>query len=111
MPQIPLLRRRARLEAPTEAPDGAGGMSPGWLLLAEHWIALVPVSGQEAYEGSRETATITHRILLRCPRSQRPRPDYRFVIGPRIFAIRAVFDRDGRGRFLTCLVEEGQSQP
>jgi len=80
-------------------------------LAAQGMDGSIPVSGQEAYEGARETATITHRILLRCPRSLRPRPDQRFVIGPRAFAIRAVFDRDGRGRFLTCLVEEGRSEP
>ena len=111
MTSPPLLRRRAHLEAPTDTPDGSGGASPGWLSVAEHWIALLPVSGKEAYEGGRETPTITHRILLRCPRTLRPRPDQRFVVGPRVFAIRAVFDRDGRGRFLTCLVEEGTHEP
>ena len=100
MQNPPPLRRRARLETPTEAPDGSGGAAPGWLTLADHWVALIPVSGQESYVGARETATITHRILLRCPRTLRPRPDQRFV-----------FDRDGRGRFLTCLVEEGRSEP
>lgn len=107
----PLLRRHARLETPTEIPDGSGGMIPGWLPVADYWIALMPVSGQEAWEGARETATITHRILLRCPRTLRPRPDQRFVIQTRTFAIRAVFDRDGRGRFLTCLTEEGRNEP
>jgi len=111
MQNPPHLRRRARLETPTDSPDGAGGASPGWLLIASHWVALIPVSGQEAYDGARETTTITHRILLRCPRTLRPRPDQRFVIDARIFAIRAVFDRDGRGRFLTCLVEEGRHEP
>lgn len=111
MSKPPLLRRRARLESPISAPDDAGGFAPGWSFLADHWVALIPVSGQETYEGSRETPTITHRILLRCPRSLRPRPDQRFVIGTRVFAIRAVFDRDGRGRFLTCLVEEGRLDP
>jgi len=111
MSKPPPLRRLARLESPTEISDGSGGVSPGWTAMGEHWAALIPVSGQEAYEGSRETATITHRIMLRCPRSLRPRPDQRFVIDARIFAIRAVFDRDGRGRFLTCLVEEGRIDP
>ena len=111
MPTPPLLRRRARLETPTELPDGSGGAAPGWLLVAEHWVALVPVSGREAYEGARETPSVTHRIVLRCPRALRPRADQRFVIGARVFVLRAVFDRDGRGRFLTCLAEEGPHEP
>ena len=111
MPDTPLLRRKARLETPTDIPDGSGGISPGWLPVADYWVALMPVSGQEAYDGAREAPTVSHRILLRCPRSMRPRPDQRFAIGARLFAIRAVFDRDGRGRFLTCLVEEGTPEP
>ncbi len=106
MPKAASLRRLARLEAPTDLPDGSGGTIPGWMPVAEHWVALQPVSGQEVYEGMRDAARVTHRVLLRCPRSLAPRPDQRFRIADRFFPIRAVFDRDGRGRFLTCLVEE-----
>ncbi len=102
----PSLRRRAQLEGPTNIEDGYGGVQPGWTRLTDHWVALQPVSGAESYEGSRETPVITHRILLRCPRRFRPRANQRFTIADRVFHIRAVFDRDGRGRYLTCLVEE-----
>ena len=108
MRKKPTLRRRARLEAPIETPDGAGGMVPGWTSITDHWIALMPISGLEVWEGQRQTPVITHRILLRSPRSLSPRPAQRFVLQERIFTIHAVFDRDGRGRYLTCLAEEGR---
>lgn len=106
MPRHAPLRRLAKLEASTQTPDGSGGIADDWLQLASHWVALMPVSGAETFEAARDTPQITHRILLRCPRALRPRTDQRFTIGARRFDIRAVFDRDGRGRFLTCLVEE-----
>ncbi len=106
MPKAATLRRLAWLETPTNLPDGSGGVAPGWMPIAEYWVALQPVSGQEVYEGARQTSRVTHRILLRCPRSLAPRADQRFRVAGRLFAIRAVFDRDGRGRFLTCLTEE-----
>lgn len=101
------LRRLAYLEASNGIEDGAGGTTLNWVSLGTHWVALQPVSGAEVHEAARDASVITHRILLRCPRALRPRADQRFRIGSRTFDIRAVFDRDGRGRFLTCLVEEG----
>lgn len=107
MPQTTRLRRLAHLEAPNGLADGAGGATSDWISIGTHWVAVQPVSGEEAHIASRDSTRITHRIQLRCPRSLRPRADQRFRIGSRTFDIRAVFDRDGRGRFLTCLVEEG----
>lgn len=106
MPDTPILRRLARLEAETDLPDGSGGFSKGWTPIAEHWVALTPASGSESYEGSQQASRVTHRIRLRATRALRPRADQRFTIGTRTYDIRAVFDRDGRGRFLTCLCEE-----
>lgn len=106
MPAPPTLRRRATLEAQTDLPDGAGGFTRQWAALADHWVAITASSGEECYEGSRQASRVTHRIRLRCTRALRPRANQRFTIGSRIFDIRAVFDTDGRGRFLTCLCEE-----
>ncbi len=106
MRRPPTLRRLARLEAQTDMPDGAGGFIKGWMKLADHWIAITPTSGVESFEGSQQASRVTHRIHLRCTRALRPRADQRFAIGNRQFDIRAVFDTDGRGRFLTCLCEE-----
>ena len=101
-----MLRRLARLEAETDIPDGSGGFAKGWTPLADHWVAITPTSGVESFEGSQQASRVTHRIRLRCTRALRPRADQRFTVGTRQFDIRAVFDTDGRGRFITCLCEE-----
>ena len=106
MQQPHLLRRLARLEAQTDVPDGSGGFEKGWTKLADHRVSLTPTSGVESFEGSRQASRVTHRIRLRSTRALQPRADQRFTIGARHFDIRAVFDTDGRGRFLTCLCEE-----
>ena len=106
MPSTPILRRLARLEAQTDTPDGSGGFIKSWTKLADHRVAITPTSGVERFEGSQQTSRVTHRIRLRCTRALRPRADHRFTVGTRQFDIRAVFDTDGRGRFLTCLCEE-----
>ncbi len=106
MRKFPTLRRRARLQVQTDLPDGAGGYTKGWTDLADHWVAITPTSGVETFEGSQQASRVTHRIRLRCTRALRPRADHRFTVGTRRFDIRAVFDTDGRGRFLTCLCEE-----
>lgn len=106
MPSPPPLRRLANLEAQIDMSDGAGGYTKGWTRLADHWVAITPTSGVESFEGSQQASRVTHRIRLRCTRALRPRADQRFIVGSRQFDIRAVFDTDGRGRFLTCLCEE-----
>lgn len=103
------MRRRARLEIRGELPDGAGGFEEGWTLVAHHWVALLPASGAEAYEGAQLAPTVTHRVLCRATRALRPRADMRWVVAGRPFDIRAVFDRDGRGRMLTTLCEERET--
>jgi len=106
MPRLPNLRRLARLEVQIDIPDGAGGFAKSWTKLADHRVAITPTSGVESFEGSQQASRVTHRIRLRSTRALRPRADHRFTVGTRQFDIRAVFDTDGRGRFLTCLCEE-----
>ena len=110
MPRTLRLRRLAQLEVRTPAEDGAGGVVDAWFEIAEHWVALQPVSGPEIHEAARDATRITHRVQMRSPRALSPRASQRFRINNRLFDIRAVFDRDGRGRYLTCLVEERQTQ-
>lgn len=109
MADIAPLRRRLTLETRIDAPDLGGGWDRSWTPLGVHYGAIRAVSGAEAYAGSRQAQTVTHRITLRASAlgsSARPRADQRFRAGPRVFSIKAVFERDGRGRQLTCLCEE-----
>lgn len=103
------LRHRLTLEALASGPDAAGGWIESWTPIAAHFAAIRPASGAEVRSGSQQAQRVTHRILVRAaPESGavRPRADQRFRAGARIFDIKAVFERDGRGRLLTCLCEE-----
>ncbi len=105
----PRLTRALVLETPVREPDGAGGFLTGWQVLGTHWAEVLPqAAGRQAEEGLAPVRP-RHRITLRAaaPGSPaRPRAGQRLREGTRIFAIRAVSERDAAGRFLVCFTEE-----
>lgn len=97
-------RHRLMLQVADEIEDGAGGVTRTWESLGEVWAAIEPLSLDDRLLSDKQLGLLTHRILLR------HRADitlsHRFVLGVRVFSIRAVRDPDEHGRFLECLVEE-----
>lgn len=104
---ISSLRERLALQAPDEADDGAGGAAVAWTALADVWAALETLQGGEVFAFGRVDASLTHRVILR--HRADVTPDRRFVLGERVFEIRAVIDPDGRRRWLHCLCEEREA--
>lgn len=104
MTAISDFRHRVTLQAADEVEDGAGGVVRTWQPLAEIWIAIEPVSLGDQVIADKRLGVVTHRIRLR------HRTDvtlsHRFVLGTRVFSIRALRDPDERDRLLECLVEE-----
>ena len=100
------LRHRLRLEDVSRIADDAGGASESWSAVAEMWAALRPASGDEALEAEKLAGRVTHEVIVR--HRAGIRPQMRFVLGSRVFDIRAVMDVEERRRFLRCLVEERQ---
>jgi SPP1 family predicted phage head-tail adaptor len=98
------LRRRLLLEAPVEAPDGAGGSLRTFETVAAVWAQVEWLSGDERWQGGRPEQRVSHRITLRW----RAGVDAgrRLRDGEQSFDIRAVGDPDGGRRRLVCLVEE-----
>ena len=98
------MRHRFALQAPLAAPDGGGGVTRSWALIAEIWGALRPLSGGEVAESDGVSGRISHEIWIR----QRGGvlPEMRFVLGTRVFEIRSVIDDGERRRYLRCRVEE-----
>lgn len=112
MRTMPDLRWPLTLESPVETADGAGGVTVQWIPLGAIPAAIEAVSGSERSGLGREVAAVTYRVTIRAAAHgapNRPRPDQRFTAGSRVLAIRAVFDRTGLGRYLTCLCEENPS--
>jgi SPP1 family predicted phage head-tail adaptor len=99
-----LFNRRLTLEAPVETPDGAGGATRTYNVVATLWASVVPVSSRDATEAAQRGVTVTHRIALRFSADISSR--HRFRDGARIYRIVSLRDRDGRKRFLQIDAEE-----
>lgn len=101
---IGAFRHRLTLEAPDEIEDGAGGVTRSWQAIAQVWASIEPLSLGERLAAEKRVGLLSHRILLR------HRTDitlsHRFLLGMRVFVIRAVRDPEERGRVIECLVEE-----
>lgn len=103
------LSRQMVLEAPTRAPDGAGGVTRGWEVMGTLWAEVVARTGREREGDGAQMSLTGYRITVRAApvgHAMRPRPEQRFREGTRIFRITAVAEGDLRGRYLTCYAEE-----
>ena len=98
------LKHRVRLEAPVRSGDGGGGGSLAWVQVAEFWAAVTPVSGGEQLFSESLRAKVTHTIY--CRYRTDVRVTQRIVLGPRIFEIRSVENKDDDKVFLKLRCEE-----
>jgi head-tail adaptor len=104
------LSRRLTLETRDSAPDGAGGHVTAWRALGALWAEVTARGGREDFVGAQATPRTRYRIVVRgapVGAPSRPRPDQRFREGTRVFNILTVAERDGEGRYLEILAEEG----
>ncbi|SMP11406.1 head-tail adaptor protein [Shimia sagamensis] len=103
------LSRRLLLERPLAAPDGAGGFAHTWETLGSVWAEVVARSGRNVDGGAMTLSAARYRITLRgapVGAERRPTPACRFREGERVFAIDAVTEKDGHGRYLVCHATE-----
>lgn len=98
------MHHRLALEAALRTPDGAGGASETWSLVAEIWGALRPIGGNEGMEADGLKGRATHEIWIRWREGLLP--EMRFRLGTRAFDIKNIAESEGRRRYLRCLVEE-----
>ena len=104
MTPIGELNHRLVLEAPSETPDGVGGVTRTWTSLATLWAAIEPVAAEDQVVADRRLGVLSHRIVIR--HRDGLTTNHRFRFGARTFAIRAIRDLEERGRFLECFTEE-----
>lgn len=98
------LKHRLVLEAPFEAPDGAGGVTRSFVPVATVWAELVPVLARRDVPAAGLAASVTHRIVIR--RGPDVTTRHRFLNGGRIFRVIALRDEDADRRFLEIQAEE-----
>ncbi|MEP5730949.1 MAG: phage head closure protein [Sulfitobacter sp.] len=106
---VPKLNHPLVLEAPERVSDGSGGFIEGWVVLGTLWAEVTARTGREAGNVGAPVSRVAYKIVVRgAPfgTPERPQPDQRFRHGDRIFAIKAVAERDRECRYLTCFAEE-----
>ena len=99
------LRNRLTIQAESPSVDGLGGQARAWTDVATLWGRVEPLKGSEHLRGMQLEARISHRITIRHRDGVTAR--HRVLLGSRAFNIRAVIDREERGRWLELLCEEG----
>ncbi len=99
------MRQRIRIEQPVLTPDGLGGNTRDWQVIATVWASIRTRSGDERMAAGQLASQVTHRITLRY--REDITPDMRIVFGTRIFAIRALLRDEYKKRSLEILAEEG----
>jgi SPP1 family predicted phage head-tail adaptor len=103
-PTIGALRNRVTIEAPADAPDGAGGFTRSFAPLAQVWAKIDPVSARDQFVEQRQEQSTTHVVTIRW-RSD-VKSQMRILHRGRKLLIQSVIDRDERRRFLICECEE-----
>jgi SPP1 family predicted phage head-tail adaptor len=98
------LRHRVTLEAPVDAPDGAGGFTRSFTPIANLWARIAPSGAREDFVEQRAEQAVSYVVTIRWRGDVTK--DMRFVHRGRRLRIQSAFDPDERRRFLVCQCEE-----
>lgn len=98
------LNRRLVVEAPMETPDGAGGVTRAFMVVATLWAEVAPLTARADSDGASSGAVATHRILVRAGTEITTR--HRLRLDGRAFRVVAVREHDRSGRFVEIHAEE-----
>jgi SPP1 family predicted phage head-tail adaptor len=96
------LNRRLVLEAPAETPDGAGGATRSYEIVATLWAAVEPEAGRGGLVAEAQGATVTHRIVIRMREGVTTR--HRLRDGARLYRIVSL--REESAGFLSIRAEQ-----
>ena len=98
------LRQRVIIEVPNRTSDGGGGADDAWVLVAEVWAYVKPLTGSEVVEADAIAGRVSHEVWMR--HRDDVEPEMRFRMDDRVFDVRWVVNVDERDQFLKCFVEE-----
>lgn len=105
-PRLGGMRSLAALQQPTRTTDNYGATSIGWTTAAPVAARVEPLSGSEPRWAERVSPEVTHRVTIRWRADLSPGPDWRLVVGSRVFNITSVLDVEERHRFWELLCTE-----
>lgn len=98
------LRRLMTLQTSTKAVAVGGKRTITWSDVAELWIGIKPLSGNELQSARATDAKVTHELTARYRSGVRP--EHRLKFGQRIFNIKSVLDVDERNRTMKLICAE-----
>lgn len=98
------LNQRATIRARTLSPDGGGGYTESWDVVATVWARLDPVTGSDGVAADHLESRVRHRLTLR--RNAALAAGQRAEIAGRLFRIRTLIDAGPPDPFVTLLCEE-----
>jgi SPP1 family predicted phage head-tail adaptor len=98
-----LMDKLAEVQTPTESTNSIGEPELTWSAFAQRWIALMPLSGNEAVSAMANEGVVTHRIRMRYTSGLKPK--MRVVAEGRTFEIMSAVER-GRREEHELLVSE-----
>jgi SPP1 family predicted phage head-tail adaptor len=98
------LNQRAQIEARTLTPDGGGGYSESWDVIANVWVSIAPSNGGDVFGPDQTESRVRHKIALR--RNSAIAAGQRVIVGTRTFRIHAVLDEGPNATTMTLLCEE-----
>lgn len=96
------LDRRLVLEAPVDTPDGAGGVTRSYEMVATLWASVEPLAARADVSAVALGANVTHHIRVRFDPAITLR--HRLRDGSRVFRIVSIRERERR--FLDIDAEE-----
>jgi len=102
--QIGKLRHLIKIQSGTVSQDVAGEEILTWILEAERWASIEPLSGQERFLEAQIQADVTHKIGVRMAFTVTPK--MRVLFGSRIFDILSVLNVGERDVKLKLICRE-----
>jgi SPP1 family predicted phage head-tail adaptor len=85
---------KATVQTPTETTNGIGEPVQSWSTFATRWIAVLPLSGNEAMQAMATEGNVTHRVRMRYTPGLKPK--MRLVADGRTFEIMSAVERGRR---------------
>ena len=98
-----LFRHRVVIETAAVAPDGAGGETVTWQVLATTWALIEPAVAGERIVAGRLSGVVTHAITLRF--REDVTGGMRVLYGGRRYRVLVAHDPDARRRYLVLKTE------
>jgi len=89
-----IMDQKAEIQTPTDSVNSIGEPELAWSTFATRWIAVLPLSGNEAINAMANEASVTHRVRMRYTPGLKPK--MRLISESRTFEILSVVERGRR---------------